>query len=165
MWLSWLKRIPFITHIIPPPTDGIKNTLQCKNRPWDLLIHLHIVRKNIACFCKAVQVTKAQFIPSVKPRQSTKEKNIIYFQKPIQYIIGKVPQCVLRLLENWHHSLHHIHLGGNLNMLNLANLWLRIFQHIKPNTNSYFIVKEPDKAELIWEISFNFDGNEISSSC
>lgn len=49
-----------------------------KNRPWDLLNHLHIVRRNIACFCKAVQVTRHNLFHQLN-HNKVLNKNIIYF--------------------------------------------------------------------------------------
>lgn len=84
--------------------DGIKyglQKMQCKNRPWDLLIPLHIVRRNIACFCKAVQVTRHNLFHQLNHNKVLNKKYNIYFFKPIQHIIGKLPQCVcLWLLQS-----------------------------------------------------------------
>lgn len=77
--------------------DGIKyglQKMQCKNRPWDLLIPLHIVRRNIACFCKAVQVTRHNLFHQLNHNKVLNKKYNIYFFKPIQHIIGKLPQRV-----------------------------------------------------------------------
>lgn len=47
----------------------------------DLLVHLHIVRRNMACFCKAVQVTRHNLFHHLNHDKVLNKKYNIYFLK------------------------------------------------------------------------------------
>lgn len=73
-----IKRIPFITQITPPPTEGKKHTLQCKNRPWDLLIHLHIVRQNMPVFVRQYRLQRHNLFHQLNHDKVLKKKYNIF---------------------------------------------------------------------------------------
>lgn len=62
--------------------------MQCKNRPWDLFIHLHIVRQNIACFCKAVQVTRHNLFHQLNHNKVLNKKYNIFFKNQYNILLG-----------------------------------------------------------------------------
>lgn len=66
-----------------------KQKMRCKNRPWDLLIHLHIVRRNSACVCKAVQATRHTLFHQLNHNKVLNKKyNIYFFKNQYNILLG-----------------------------------------------------------------------------
>lgn len=62
--------------------------LQCKNRPWALFILFHIVRRNIACFCKAVKVTRHNLVHQLNHNKVLNKKYNIFFKNQYNILLG-----------------------------------------------------------------------------
>lgn len=89
-----------------------KQKMRCKNRPRDLLIHLHIVRQNSACVCKAVQATRHTLFRQLNHNKVLNKKYNIYFSKTnTTYYWETSSACVLVTFTKWHHRLHNMYQG------------------------------------------------------
>lgn len=83
--------------------------IQYKNRPWDLLIHLLIVRQTLHVFVRQYRLQRHILFHQSNHNNILNKKYNIFSKTNVIYYWETSSVCLFLTFTKWHHSVQHMY--------------------------------------------------------